>query len=64
MKFAAARRLAGWAVVMPEFDGFQVLDALQRLPEWRQVLVYIWTSLALTDEEYAMLARPARAILI
>ena len=49
--------------MMPAFDGFQVLDALQRLPAWRQVPVYIWTSLLLTDEEYALLARSARAIL-
>ena len=50
-------------LMMPEFDGFQVLDALQRLPAWRQVPVYIWTSLLLTDEEYALLARSARATL-
>ena len=51
-------------LVMPAFDGFQVLDALQRLPAWRQVPVYIWTSLLLTDEEYALLAWSARAILV
>ena len=50
-------------LMMPVFDGFQVLDALQRLPAWRQVPVYIWTSLLLTDEECALLARSARAIL-
>jgi CheY-like chemotaxis protein len=51
-------------LMMPEFDGFQVLDALQRMPLWRDVPVYIWTSLLLTDDEYATLARSARAILI
>jgi CheY-like chemotaxis protein len=51
-------------LMMPEFDGFQVLDALQRLPAWRDVPVFIWTSMLLTDEEYATLARSARAILI
>jgi PAS domain S-box-containing protein len=51
-------------LMMPEFDGFQVLDALQRLPAWRDVPVFIWTSMLLTDEEYASLARSARAILI
>lgn len=51
-------------LMMPGFDGFQVLDALQRLPAWRAVPVFIWTSMLLTDEEYAMLARSARAILI
>jgi len=51
-------------LMMPEFDGFQVLDALQRLPAWRDVPVFIWTSMLLTDEEYASLARSARAILM
>lgn len=51
-------------LMMPAFDGFQVLDALQRLPAWREVPVFIWTSMLLTDEEYATLARSARAILI
>ena len=51
-------------LMMPEFDGFQVLDALQRLPVWREVPVFIWTSMLLTDDEYATLARSARAILI
>jgi PAS domain S-box-containing protein len=51
-------------LMMPEFDGFQVLDALQRLPLWRHVPVFIWTSMLLTDEEYASLAKSARAILI
>ncbi|WP_394788727.1 PAS domain S-box protein [Rhodoferax sp.] len=50
-------------LMMPEFDGFQVLDALQQLPAWRHVPVFIWTSMLLTDEEYASLARSARAIL-
>ena len=51
-------------LMMPAFDSFQVLDALQRLPRWRDVPVFIWTSMLLTDEEYATLARSARAILI
>lgn len=51
-------------LMMPGFDGFQVLDALQRLPALRDVPVFVWTSLLLTDEEYATLARSARAILI
>ncbi|GAA0748172.1 PAS domain S-box protein [Ideonella azotifigens] len=51
-------------LMMPEFDGFQVLDALQRMPAWREVPVFIWTSMMLTDDEYAILARSARAILV
>jgi PAS domain S-box-containing protein len=51
-------------LMMPGFDGFQVLDALQRLPAWREVPVFIWTSMLLTDDEYATLARSVRAILL
>jgi CheY-like chemotaxis protein len=51
-------------LMMPAFDGFQVLDALHRLPAWRDVPVFIWTSMLLTDDEYATLARSARGILV
>ena len=50
-------------LMMPEFDGFQVLDALQRLPAWRDVPVFIWTSMMLTDDEYGRLASSARTII-
>lgn len=50
-------------LMMPGFDGFAVLDALQRMPHWRDIPVFIWTSMILTDEEYATLAGSARAIL-
>ena len=49
-------------LMMPEFDGFAVLDALQRMPAWCDTPVFIWTSMLLTDAEYASLARSARAI--
>jgi PAS domain S-box-containing protein len=49
-------------LMMPEFDGFAVLDALQAMPVWRDLPVYIWTSMILTDDEYARLAQSARAI--
>ena len=50
-------------LLMPEFDGFAVLDALQRLPAWCATPVFIWTSMALSDADYAMLGKSARAIL-
>lgn len=50
-------------LMMPEFDGFAVLDALNRMPVWRHTPVLIWTSMILTDEEYATLSRSAQAIL-
>ena len=50
-------------LVMPGFDGFNVLDALHAAPQGRDIPVYLWTSLILTDEEYDSLARTAREIL-
>ena len=49
-------------LMMPEFDGFEVLDALRRMPEWREIPVFIWTSMILTDSDYVRLARSATAI--
>jgi PAS domain S-box-containing protein len=50
-------------LMMPGFDGFSVLDGLLQMPEWRHTPVFIWTSMLLTDDEYALLAHSARAIL-
>ena len=50
-------------LMMPGFDGFDVLDALRQLPDWRHTPVYIWTSMQLTDAEYDSLAHSASAIL-
>jgi DNA-binding response OmpR family regulator len=50
-------------LMMPGYDGFAVLDDLRREPAWRRTPVFIWTSMILTDDEYAALALSARAIL-
>lgn len=50
-------------LMMPGMDGFEVLDALRRHPEWKDIPVFIWTCMLLTPEEYAHLARSALAIL-
>ncbi|MDE2093982.1 MAG: PAS domain S-box protein [Burkholderiales bacterium] len=50
-------------LMMPGIDGFEVLDALRQMPSGRDTPVFIWTSMILTDDEYASLARSARAIL-
>ena len=50
-------------LMMPGMDGFEMLDALRRQPEWKDMPVFIWTSMLLTPEEYAHLARSALAIL-
>jgi len=49
-------------LMMPGFDGFAVLDALSAMPNWQQLPVFVWTSMILTDEEHALLARSAHAI--
>ena len=50
-------------LVMPEFDGFAVLDALQQMPAWRDTPVFVWTGMSLTEAEYSSLARSACAVL-
>ena len=50
-------------IMMPDFDGFAVLDALRRIPIWRDTPVFIWTNMTLTSEEYASLKRSAHDIL-
>ena len=50
-------------LMMPGLDGFATLDALRQMPRWRDTPVFIWTSMMLSDTEYALLARSARAIL-
>ena len=51
-------------LMMPEFDGFAVLDALARMPRWNDTPVFVWTSMMLTDDEYDDLSRSARAVLV
>jgi CheY-like chemotaxis protein len=50
-------------LMMPGFDGFEVLDALHRLPRWRYTPVFVWTSMVLTEDEYSLLSRSALGIL-
>jgi signal transduction histidine kinase len=50
-------------LVMPEFDGFAVLDALQQMPDWRDTPVFVWTNMTLSDADYSGLAHSVRTIL-
>jgi len=50
-------------LMMPGFDGFQVLDVLNQSGRWQRTPVFIWTSMLLTEQEHAALARSAKAIL-
>jgi signal transduction histidine kinase len=49
-------------LVMPEFDGFAVLHALQQMPAWSDTPVFVWTGLNLSDADYACLGRSARSV--
>jgi signal transduction histidine kinase/DNA-binding response OmpR family regulator len=51
-------------LMMPGMNGFEVLAALRAEPAWRDLPVFIWTSMILTDAEYGLLSRSARAILV
>ena len=49
-------------LLMPEFDGFAVLDTLRQSPVWRDIPVFIWTNMMLTSEDYATLQKSAHRI--
>ncbi len=50
-------------LMMPSFDGFQVLDQLSRMPQWSDIPVFVWTGMVLSEAEYESLAVSASAIL-
>jgi len=50
-------------LIMPEFDGFQFLDALRGVAGRRDIPVFIWTQMTLAEGDYARLARSAQKIL-
>ncbi len=50
-------------LLMPDLNGFEFLDELQRMRPSQSIPVFVWTSMSLSDDEYAMLADSARAIL-
>jgi PAS domain S-box-containing protein len=49
-------------LLMPGMNGFDVLHALRQRPEAAQVPVFIWTSMTLSADEMASLARSAQAV--
>ncbi|HET9642572.1 MAG TPA: PAS domain S-box protein [Burkholderiaceae bacterium] len=50
-------------LMMPEMDGFTVLQRLRGLARWRALPVFVWTGMALSEHEHARLKRSARAVL-
>ena len=49
-------------LVMPDLGGFEFLDALQRLPDWRNTPVFLWTDMDLTGADYAKLLHSSQRI--
>ncbi|MEP7295059.1 MAG: PAS domain S-box protein [Burkholderiales bacterium] len=49
-------------LMMPGFNGFEVLGALRESAVWRDTPVFIWTSMILTDDEVVALTRSAQGI--
>jgi signal transduction histidine kinase/DNA-binding response OmpR family regulator len=49
-------------LAMSGMDGFALLDALRSEAAWRDLPVFVWTSLALNAADHARLARSARTI--
>jgi PAS domain S-box-containing protein len=50
-------------LIMPDMDGFEVLERLRADDAWRDVPVFIWTSMLLSESERHLLAVSASAIL-
>ncbi|MET0384082.1 MAG: PAS domain S-box protein [Burkholderiaceae bacterium] len=51
-------------LLMPDFNGFEVLDALRRKQKWHDLPVFVWTSMTLTEPEYDFLALAASSVLL
>ena len=51
-------------LMMPVFDGFQVLQELRATAAWRDIPVFVWTGMALADAEYDMLVANASAVVL
>jgi CheY-like chemotaxis protein/anti-sigma regulatory factor (Ser/Thr protein kinase) len=49
-------------LLMPELDGFGVLEELQADPSWRDIPVIVLTAKTLTAEEHALLNRRTNAV--
>jgi CheY-like chemotaxis protein len=49
-------------LAMPGMDGFALLAALRQEPAWRDLPVFIWTSMTLSAAEHDALALSARTI--
>jgi signal transduction histidine kinase/DNA-binding response OmpR family regulator len=49
-------------LMMPDFNGFEFIDALQRLPGWWDTPVFIWTAMNLAADDYVRLWRSTQLI--
>jgi PAS domain S-box-containing protein len=49
-------------LIMPDMDGFEVLERLRAGDDWRDIPVFIWTSMLLSESERHLLAVSASEI--
>ena len=50
-------------LMMPEMDGFEVLEELRKKPEWRDIPVVVVTARDLTDEDRSRLNGGAERVI-
>lgn len=50
-------------LMMPVMNGFQFLAALRAMPAWKELPVFIWTALSLSDQELAELHASAQEVM-
>jgi CheY-like chemotaxis protein len=43
-------------LLMPRLDGFDLIERLRRIPEWRTLPIVVWTNLDLTGREFESLS--------
>lgn len=51
-------------IMMPEMDGFQVIEALQKNEDWRRIPIIIITAKELTREEQTHLSKYSKSLFL
>lgn len=49
-------------LLMPRVDGFDLIERLRRIPEWRTLPIVVWTNLDLTGREFESLSRSVNKV--
>jgi len=51
-------------IMMPEMDGFQVIEEIQKHEKWRQIPIIVITAKELTRDEQTLLAKYSKTLLL